>query len=117
MDKAPLKVATYTGFAGLLMSIALIVVSVLRHGAGRGENIEWLLSYLLLIGFPITVAAGYLRPIINWLNAPLLVTVTMVLAVIVDWALVGFLIGVAVRAFQRIARQKTVHPPTEGGRV
>lgn len=90
MTIRPGRVALYAGIAGLAAAIALVVVAATRSSpGGAGENLEWLLSYLLLLGFPVSLAASLLRP----LGSPTVIRVAMVLSVAVNWGLLGYLVA------------------------
>lgn len=103
MQITPWRLATVTGIAGLTAALVLTLIAAMRpNPLGPGEGVAWLLSYWLLLGFPLSLAVGLLGPLLGPLGAPpVLVQVLMILAVALDWALIGGLVGIAYRLFAR----------------
>jgi hypothetical protein len=77
------------------------------HDKG-GESIEWLANYLALAGFPLSLLASYLIPVIEWLHAPVLMPVALVLGVAINWGAIGYLGAWLLRALRQSWRSRRV---------
>jgi putative effector of murein hydrolase LrgA (UPF0299 family) len=98
MTIRPWRVALYAGIAGLAAALTLVVVAATRSNpVAAGENLEWLLSYLLLLGFPVSLVASLLRP----LGSATVIRVAMVLSVAVNWGLLGYLVAKLLTLWKR----------------
>lgn len=92
MANRKIMVALVTGALALVVSISLVVFaySFKESPRGVGENIEWLRSYLLLLGLPVSLIVVLLIPAVAvtiaapWLNA------AMVAAVTINWMVLGY---------------------------
>lgn len=95
MSIRPIRIAAYASLVALTGSSVLWLVSLGRQSpGGTGENMQWMLSYLLLAGFPTTLAVAPLHA----LAGPGLIRVAMVLAVVVNWAIVAYLAALILKA-------------------
>jgi len=94
----PTRVAMYGGLAALLVSLVLVALSTVRASpGGTGDNIEWLLSWLLILGFPTTLLAAALRAV----GSSAIVLVGMMLASIVNWSAIAYVAAMLVGVLRR----------------
>jgi hypothetical protein len=95
----PARIGVWAGGAALLVGLVLLLVSLGRESpGGAGENIQWLLSYLLLLGFPTSLLVGGLHPLGV---SPVVVRVAMVLALAANWAVVAYVVAKLVQLLRR----------------
>jgi hypothetical protein len=100
MNIRPARVAALGAGAGALVAVVLLAVSMLRSSpGGPGENFEWLLAYVSLLGFPTSLAPSLLVQT----DSPLLVYGATLLALPANWALLTY---IAARAFTTIKDKK-----------
>jgi hypothetical protein len=100
-----IRVGTYTGLAGLVIALIFLLASHFRQSPlGPGENIEWVLTALLILGYPTSLAAVVLHPMGA---GPTLVSVVMILAVALNWALLGFLAAILMHWIRSALRSST----------
>jgi len=98
MIKKALKVGVYCGLAGLIMSLLLVAWAFLPPKPTiAGESIQWLLDWLAFLGFPTNLLIS--QPPLRSLGPT---PVVMVLAMIVNWGLIGFLIAAAIGFLKRV---------------
>ena len=91
MTIRPFRIALWVGAFALAVALTLLLVSLLRTSPeDPGGNIEWLLSYLLLLGFPTSLVVALL----GYTGASAWVVLTaMIAAVALNWGLAGFLLA------------------------
>jgi hypothetical protein len=88
MNLRPLRVALIAGLLALIAAVVVIAIGAIRVApTGLGEQREWTLMYLLILGFPTTLAVGSLRGLLGVAVAgPALVMLAIVFAVALNWA-------------------------------
>lgn len=92
------RIVVSAGAIGFVAVVALVVASQLRSSpGGTGENLEWLLSYSLLLGFPVSLLASLLRP----LGSPLVIRVALLITVPLNWGLWAFALASVMSFFQQ----------------
>ena len=92
MTIRPARLALYAGLAAFGAAMVLAIIAAMRESSGgAGENIEWFLSYLLVIGFPTTLVVAVMRPVFGMLDVgPVIAWLAMILAVTLNWVLIAY---------------------------
>jgi len=96
----PVRSATIVGAGALVAALILSAMAKGRESpVGAGESIEWLLTYLMLLGFPTSLAVAPLRFL-----SPGIVKAAMIFAVAVNWALAAFIVAKIIQLLGRKPR-------------
>jgi hypothetical protein len=96
MKATPRALANWAAGLGLLVAIGLVVRSSLGGPFGSGDSYEWLLTWLMLLGFPTSLTVSLLGNAAS----PWMVPVAFVLAVAINWGLLAYLAAKLVSAFR-----------------
>lgn len=97
------------GAAALVVG-ALWAVSFMRQGpGGPSDNLEWLLTYLFLLGVPTSLGVSVLLGLPSLSHVPYIARVAFSLAVCLNWVLIVVCARWLVSTLNRRLRPKAQH--------